>query len=288
MFRTLLLLWGLLTAVASGPLGAAEPQPQKVRALILDGQNNHNWRATTPVIRAILEESGRFRVDVATMPTGPQNAAARQDFSPPLQEFDVVVSNYSDYGSEPAPKAFLDKLTQWVADGGGFVAVHAATAGIEHHAQYDRMIGLGWGGPNRGDRLAVDGSGNVVRTPKGQGRGTAHGPHGPIDVTVWSADHPVVKDLPRTWRVARDELWFSTRGPAEELTVLATGYSPNTKQNEPLLWTVGYGQGRVFVNLLGHDQNTMQDPGFRTTLLQGTEWAATGQVTLPVPQDFPE
>jgi len=288
MSRTLLLLSALLTGLATGPLLAAEPQPPKLRALILDGQNNHNWRATTPVIRDILEQSGRFRVDVATMPTGAENAAARQRFTLPLEDLDVVVSNYSDFGSQRAPKPLLDKLTQWVADGGGFVAIHAATAGIEHHAEYVRMVGLGWGSPNRGDRLVVDGSGNVVRTPKGQGRGTGHGAHGPIDVTVWSADHPVVKGLPRTWRVTHDELWFSVRGPAEELTVLATGYSPSTKQNEPLLWTVGYGRGRVFVTLLGHDQNTMRDPGFRTTLLQGAEWAATGQVTLPVPEDFPE
>jgi hypothetical protein len=27
--------------------------------------------------------------------------------------------------------------------------------------------------------------------------------------------------------------------------------------------------------------------GFITTLLRGTEWAATGRVTLPIPTDFP-
>jgi hypothetical protein len=27
--------------------------------------------------------------------------------------------------------------------------------------------------------------------------------------------------------------------------------------------------------------------GFITTLVRGTEWAATGKVTLPIPSDFP-
>jgi len=30
----------------------------------------------------------------------------------------------------------------------------------------------------------------------------------------------------------------------------------------------------------------MQSAGFRTTLVRGTEWAATGQVTIPAPPAF--
>jgi uncharacterized protein len=105
-----------------------------------------------------------------------------------------------------------------------------------------------------------------------------------IDVTVWG-DHPIVKGLPRTWQV-RDELWFAARGPAEGLTVLATGYSPETEQNEPILWTVDYGEGRVFVHLLGHDAKMMRDIRFRSTLGRGCQWAATGTVSLPAPPEL--
>jgi len=31
----------------------------------------------------------------------------------------------------------------------------------------------------------------------------------------------------------------------------------------------------------------MKCVGFITTLLRGTEWAATGEVTIPLPEDFP-
>ena len=39
-----------------------------MKALILDGQNNHNWRATTPLLKKALEDSGLFKVEVATAP----------------------------------------------------------------------------------------------------------------------------------------------------------------------------------------------------------------------------
>src|SRR5689334_1341996 len=52
------------------PLVAAE-QPgsaQQLRALIIDGQNNHDWKTTTPVLKWILEDSGRFKVTAFTAP----------------------------------------------------------------------------------------------------------------------------------------------------------------------------------------------------------------------------
>jgi hypothetical protein len=38
---------------------------------------------------------------------------------------------------------------------------------------------------------------------------------------------------------------------------------------------------------MGHDLNSMRCIGFITTLQRGTEWAATGNVTLPIPENFP-
>ena len=56
---TLLLVWIALA-------GAATAAPMK--ALIVDGQNGHNWKQTTPVLKKLLEETGLFAVDVATSP----------------------------------------------------------------------------------------------------------------------------------------------------------------------------------------------------------------------------
>jgi type 1 glutamine amidotransferase len=60
-----------------------------------------------------------------------------------------------------------------------------------------------------------------------------------------------------------------------------------------LMWTVKWGKGRVFVDLLGHCGNdpnmiySMECTGFQVTLLRGAEWAATGEVTQEAPRDFP-
>ena len=64
------------------------------------------------------------------------------------------------------------------------------------------------------------------------------------------------------------------------------GQTCGTGKDEPILWTFKYGVGRVFQTTLGHDVKAMDSPGFRLTLARGTEWAATGQVTIPVPADL--
>ena len=41
-----------------------------------------------------------------------------------------------------------------------------------------------------------------------------------------------------------------------------------------------FGQGRSFTLLLGHGVDEMKNPGFAALLVRGTEWAATGRVTV--------
>jgi hypothetical protein len=40
------------------------------------------------------------------------------------------------------------------------------------------------------------------------------------------------------------------------------------------------------VTALGHDAAAMKSAGFIATLTRGTEWAATGNVTIPVPDEL--
>ena len=68
---------------------------------------------------------------------------------------------------------------------------------------------------------------------------------------------------------------------------MSTKESNGSGEDEPLLLAVSYGEGRVFHTALGHALEAIRCVGFATTFQRGTEWAATGKVTQPIPADFP-
>jgi uncharacterized protein len=280
--------WALCSGLAERALGAEE----KIRVLIVDGQNNHNWRVMTPPMKADLERSGRFTVDVATTP-GPKSPTAAWDaFHPDFSKYDVVLSNYN---GDSWPPDVRKSLEDYVAKGGGLAIIHAANNAFENWPAYNEMIGLGWRSPRFGDRLTIDDSGHLVRTPKGQGPGAGHGPPHAFKIAVRNLDHPITHGMPAEWMHAKDELYHGQRGPAEHMEILATAYSDKAKggtgTNEPMIWVIPFGKGRVFTTVMGHamgdDITAIRCNGFRDVMLRGTEWAATGKVTIPISADFP-
>lgn len=288
-------------SVAAKP---AAPPAKKLKLLIVDGQNNHNWRVTTPILKDFLQSSGRFTVDVATSPPGlriPKKTskedrarlqAAHQKlwdkFRPKFAGYDVVLSNYN---GELWPKPVQKALEAFVSKGGGLVIVHAANNAFPQWADFNKMIGLGWRNNRFGDRITVDDKGKIVRTPKGKGPGAGHGKQHAFIITVRDAKHPVTKGMPHKWMHFKDELYHGQRGPAKNMHILATAYSDKksggTGANEPMVWWIPYGKGRVFTTLMGHADYSMQCVGFQITVERGAEWAATGMVTIPVPRHFP-
>lgn len=289
--RTVLAVIGLPIALALLGTPAVSAAP-KIKVLIVDGQNNHNYKAMTPFMKAQLEQCGRFTVDVSTTPPQKQPAEAWDSWNPAFDRYDVVMSNYN---GQQWPERVKNAFIHYLANGGGAVIIHAANNSFTDWTEYDRMIGLGWRNANYGDRLFLDDEARLVRLPKGKDAGAGHGSQHAFPIIVRNGEHPVMKGLPTKWMHAKDELYHGQRGPAESFNLLATAYSDpkqgGTGKHEPMAWWVPYGKGRVFTTVMGHVSGneipSLQCIGFITVMNRACEWVATGKVTLPVPDNFP-
>ena len=248
--------------------------------LLIDGQNNHKWQETTPLIKATLESTGMFSVDVATSPPKGEDMSG---FAPKFSNYDVVVSNYN---GQPWSEATKKAFEEYVSSGGGFVSVHAADNAFPKWPAYNEMIGVGgWGGRNEKDGPYVRWKDGKFTRDDSAGRGGSHGRRHAFEVVVRDTEHPITKGLPTSWLQEEDELYSQLRGPATNMKVLATAFADKstrgTGEHEPILMVIEYGEGRVFHTTLGHDSKSMSGAAFQYTLQRGTEWAATGSVTQP-------
>ena len=211
-----------------------------------------------------------------------------ETFNPDFSKYDVVLSNYN---GEPWPVEVEKALETYVAEGGGLAVIHAANNAFEEWPAWNTMIGLGWRAASFGDRVTVDEKGTSSAHPRNRARVRGHGRQHAFKIVVRNPDHPITKGMPTEWLHAKDELYHGQRGPAENMEILATAYADKSKggtgTNEPMIWVIPYGKGRVFTTLMGHvaadDDTAIRCIGFKTVMLRGAEWAATGKVTIPIP-----
>ena len=240
--------WFGLCSVAVLTLATTAGQAAPRRVLILSGANNHDWRATTPVLREILGSTGRWAVEVST------NVAALTPAS--FAPYDVILSNFNTFGQKDpgavwnaeVRAAFLDHIRK----GKGFVAVHAGSSVFYDWPEFQQLAGTSWG----------------QRTGHGQ-------PH--TNEVHLAAAQPIVTGLADF--ATFDEFWQTTElAPGTEVlaTVAPKEEFGGTGRPEPIALATRLGAGRGFTLLLGHDVRAMNNPGFKRLLLRGVAWAATG------------
>jgi len=191
-------------------------------ALIISGQNNHNWETSSLILQKLLDQTGLFTTD--TLNTPPRGGDMTT-FDPDFSKYDLVVLDYNgDSWSAKTDSAFL----KFVRNGGGVVVYHAADNAFPDWKEYNKIIGLGgWGGRNieSGPYVYYSPSGEIVRDDTTVGIGGTHGARSDFSVRTRSFDHPITRGMPANWMHGNDELYSLLRGPAENMEILATAYS---------------------------------------------------------------
>ena len=283
----------LLHLVAIATLLAVSSCSNKpMRALIVSGQNNHNWRVSHKAIKEILDNSGMFTSEIALTPTAGGNMSS---FKPQFEKYDVVVLDYNgDRWSAETDSAFLN----YVRKGGGVVVYHAADNAFAGWEEFNKIIALGgWEGRNEKSGPYCYIENGKMKLDYSPGHGGSHGMQRQYPMHCHSNNHPITTGLPDNWMHTQDEMYDRMRGPANIKDLLYSGTADRNTggsgREEPLVFTVDYGKARIFHIMLGHCGPTMEDnpamqcAGFQTLLLRGAEWSAKGKVTQPVPSDFP-
>jgi len=248
---------------------AAGASPERVRVLFLTGETDlpyHDWRVTTPFLRNVLTDTGRFEVKVLEEVRGLTAGG--------LAGYDVLVLNYNGprWGSEAETA-----IENFVKSGKGLISLHGVTYGEFYGQEFNKR----WSASSTGDKgwLAYPELIGATWKPANIGHGARHA----FPVKWVNREHPISRGLDESF-LANDELYHKL-DLLPNTKALATAYSApetgGTGKNEPIIWTAPFGAGRTVHISLGHDLSAMIQPGFLAAFARGTEWAATGEVTLP-------
>ena len=265
------------------------PHSHRLRLLIISGNGSydHDWTGVNNVLRRELEETGRFDVRVTEEFHGATDAT--------LKGYDVVLLNYlgvwnytdkdEDRWDPVAQKALFD----FVRNGGGIVIYHSSFGlGSPSWPEFEQMAG----GTMRPAQLSR-------RAP-------------PLAFQVHVIDHssPITKGMRDYFMTMDDDLYSNMYwAPGTKVHVLATAYDdaafykielmgpkyppslyppdkiasmPGVNKEQPQVWTNEFGKGRVFCISIGHGPDTLLYAGVKGLIARGAEWAATGDVTIPV------
>jgi hypothetical protein len=242
-----------LTSVGRGADPATPPPAPSGHAkiLVLTGNEypGHKWRETAPLIARFLATDRRLTAEVNS---DPQFLA-----SPQVHTYDAIVLNYLNWKSpDPGPKA-RENLKKFIEGGKGLVIVHNACAAFGDWPEFKEIAGRAWN-PNR------------VR---------GHDPHGSFRVEITAVEHPITMGM-KSFETT-DELYTCLLTGGRPVEVLAKATSKVDKKDYPMALVHQYGEGRVFLCVLGHDVKALSVEAVQELYRRGTAWAAGLPPILP-------
>jgi len=244
-FLTLVALAGLCIPFWNSAAAADSPAA-KIKVLIITGDDVdvHPWKETTAAVRKILEDSGRFDVQVSEDLKPLESTSA-------LGAYDVLILNRYNR-TAPLSDAGKKILLDFVRGGKGIFVQHLASASFPKWKEFGKLCGRYW----------------VMGT-------SGHGKRSVFAAEITNDEHPITEGL-KGFK-ADDELYAKLQGSGP-INVLIEAKSDWSGNSEPLLFWLPYGQGHVVHSAFGHDTKAIATPEVTTVILRGVEWAATGKV----------
>ncbi len=228
-----------------------------MKLLVLSG-GRHPYQESTPILGDFLKAAGHE----ATITEDASILAHAVD----MRGYDALVFNtrreaLPDFADLTLSKAEQDGMKAFIRSGKAFICLHISTCLPKAWPEFHEITGGGW----------------ITGT-------SFHPPYGEFTVKVSAPRHPGVRGVSEF--KTPDELYMGlafTAGNDVFITAeAADGTYPWGPQRQPkhmpggtfpLGWTRQYGEGKVFVLLLGHDGRSFQTPAFQTIVLNGIDWA---------------
>ena len=156
-----------------------------------------------------------------------------------INAYDVLLCYYT---RGELTESQLRGLLNFVSSGRGFVGLHSAADSFKDSEEYLDMLG-----------------GVFLSHPK----------HQTFHIEVADRDHPITKGI-NDFDIY-DELYILRHDPTRYHLLL---YCLWEGERQPVAWTKGYGEGRVFYLSLGHTKEAYENPAFREILRRGILWAS--------------
>lgn len=232
--------------------GSASPsQPSRSAVLIFSHTTGYRHDSIPDGIRAVSDIGRRGGLSIVAS-EDPAIFSAEG-----LSRFRVIVllsstTDPNNPGSEWLTGDRRKALQQFVARGGGVLAIHAAADSHYHWPWYARLIG---------------------------GRFASHPPGTPMGkVTITDPPHAAARGLPRT--VERTDEWYYFQDVDPTSSLLATLDPASIGEKDvnpnPMAWTREVDGGRIFYTAMGHTRESYSEPFFLRHLANGLDWVLAG------------
>lgn len=233
---------------AAAPKQATAKPLKPRKMLVLSYQSHEGGRfAGEKALEIMAKQTGAYELEFVRT----KEALVDRVVPEVLKKYDAVCVNNSTGGDGKARngKTFVDNISDYVAEGGGLVGIHAAT---------DNRLGQVFGGYFCGHPWSEE-----------------------VGVMIDDPGHPLCKVFKGKGFMVNDEIYQFTRIYSREklrillsLDMTRTADKGRRKDGDnAVAWVKQHGKGRVFYCSLGHKKHIFQNPMLLRFYLDGIQFA---------------